>query len=147
MADTTWFAHDRFGMFIHWGLYSVPAGVWKGKKIRKNYSECWEEHSSEYMPFRRQEELIGLIHACRSSCLVNSRINFASPSDRCDYLSMMDNCFPDTTFDKAWETSGILESGQPVRTRTSGGGTWVSYPKDASGLLLPVIKVEINPRG
>ena len=24
-ADTTWFTHDRFGMFIHWGLYAQPA--------------------------------------------------------------------------------------------------------------------------
>ena len=24
-GDTTWFVHDRFGMFIHWGLYSMPA--------------------------------------------------------------------------------------------------------------------------
>lgn len=24
-ADTQWFTHDRFGMFIHWGLYSMPA--------------------------------------------------------------------------------------------------------------------------
>ena len=21
----------RFGMFIHWGLYSIPAGEWKGR--------------------------------------------------------------------------------------------------------------------
>ena len=24
-GDTDWFVHDRFGMFIHWGLYSLPA--------------------------------------------------------------------------------------------------------------------------
>lgn len=23
-GDTSWFVHDRFGMFIHWGLYSMP---------------------------------------------------------------------------------------------------------------------------
>lgn len=27
-----WFREARFGMFIHWGLYSVPAGEWKDKK-------------------------------------------------------------------------------------------------------------------
>jgi alpha-L-fucosidase len=26
-----WFNEARFGMFIHWGLYSVPAGEWQGK--------------------------------------------------------------------------------------------------------------------
>ncbi|MEM1212092.1 MAG: alpha-L-fucosidase [Planctomycetota bacterium] len=28
-GDTDWFVHDRFGMFIHWGLYAMPArGEW-----------------------------------------------------------------------------------------------------------------------
>ncbi len=26
-----WWRDARFGMFIHWGIYSVPAGVWDGK--------------------------------------------------------------------------------------------------------------------
>lgn len=25
MPDTEWFVHDRFGLFIHWGIYSLPA--------------------------------------------------------------------------------------------------------------------------
>jgi len=28
-----WWRDARFGMFIHWGLYAVPAGEWEGKKI------------------------------------------------------------------------------------------------------------------
>ena len=24
-GNTEWFRHDRFGMFIHWGLYAMPA--------------------------------------------------------------------------------------------------------------------------
>ena len=28
-----WWRKARFGMFIHWGVYSVPAGVYNGKKI------------------------------------------------------------------------------------------------------------------
>ncbi|MBO5797803.1 MAG: alpha-L-fucosidase [Clostridia bacterium] len=28
-GDTKWFTHDRFGMFIHWGIYAMPArGEW-----------------------------------------------------------------------------------------------------------------------
>jgi len=26
-----WFAQDKYSMFIHWGLFSIPAGEWKGK--------------------------------------------------------------------------------------------------------------------
>jgi alpha-L-fucosidase len=25
LGDTKWFTHDRFGLFIHWGLYALPA--------------------------------------------------------------------------------------------------------------------------
>ncbi|MBN1851712.1 MAG: alpha-L-fucosidase [Pirellulales bacterium] len=28
-----WWRDARFGMFIHWGVYSVPAGTYQGKKI------------------------------------------------------------------------------------------------------------------
>lgn len=28
-----WFQSDRFGMFIHWGLYSIPA---RGEWVRLN---------------------------------------------------------------------------------------------------------------
>ena len=28
-----WFRAGRFGMFIHWGLYAIPAGEWQGQQI------------------------------------------------------------------------------------------------------------------
>jgi alpha-L-fucosidase len=31
-----WFADARFGMFIHWGVYSGAEGVWKGEKLRSD---------------------------------------------------------------------------------------------------------------
>lgn len=38
---TDWFTEARFGMFIHWGLYSAAEGMWKGEKLRyvNNYAE------------------------------------------------------------------------------------------------------------
>jgi alpha-L-fucosidase len=32
-ARMAWWREARFGMFIHWGLYSVPAGTYDGKQI------------------------------------------------------------------------------------------------------------------
>ncbi len=32
-ARMQWWREARFGMFIHWGLYSVPAGTWQGQQI------------------------------------------------------------------------------------------------------------------
>ncbi len=258
-SNRDWFTHDRFGMFIHWGLYSIPAGIWKGEKAKHNYSEwlqggnqipseeyqklaeqfnptdfsaeawigeakragmkyflitakhhdgfalwptkastynvmdatpfkrdilgeladackrfdiklgfyyshwqdwegtggdicsthmegelyqhpsdeqfadywqnkclvqvrelmenykpaflwfdSWNEDSYHFITDARQDELIDLVKQIDSACLVNSRIQFLNPSDRIDYLSMMDNCFPDNGFDKPWETSGTL---------------------------------------
>jgi alpha-L-fucosidase len=28
-----WWRESRFGMFIHWGLYAIPAGEWEGKNV------------------------------------------------------------------------------------------------------------------
>jgi alpha-L-fucosidase len=28
-----WFHEAKFGLFIHWGLYAVPAGEWKGRPV------------------------------------------------------------------------------------------------------------------
>lgn len=32
-ARMAWYNEAKFGCFIHWGVYSVPAGIWKGKKL------------------------------------------------------------------------------------------------------------------
>jgi len=266
MARTDWFTNDRFGMFVHWGLYSLPAGIWKGRRIQHPYAEwlqasekipraeyqqlaqrfnpakfdadawmrsvraagmkyflitakhhdgfaLWPTQASAYniadaTPFRRdvlgelaaaakrhgiklgfyyshwldwegtggdictvhmeneeyvhpsqqqfedywqgkclvqirelienydpclfwfdswhdyqgkgrdftsayltparQDELISLIRGLSDTCLVNSRINMTHPSDRVDYISMMDNEYPERGFAKPWETSGTL---------------------------------------
>src|SRR5581483_4660952 len=31
-ARIQWFREAKFGLFIHWGLYSIPAGYWKGQR-------------------------------------------------------------------------------------------------------------------
>lgn len=38
-----WWRKARFGLFIHWGLYSIPAGAWGGKT---NYAE-WIRNQAE----------------------------------------------------------------------------------------------------
>jgi len=37
-ARVAWWQQARFGMFIHWGVYSLPGGEWKGKKV-EGYAE------------------------------------------------------------------------------------------------------------
>ena len=54
-ARMAWFNEARFGLFIHWGVYSVPAGEWQGKT---NYGEWFMEETkmpvSQYEQFAKQ---------------------------------------------------------------------------------------------
>ena len=33
MDSRTWFKNAKYGMMIHWGLYALPAGEWKGERM------------------------------------------------------------------------------------------------------------------
>ena len=46
-GDTAWFRHDRFGMFIHWGLYAMPAR----HEWIKNYECIPEEKYDKYFKY------------------------------------------------------------------------------------------------
>ena len=56
-ARIKWWREARFGMFIHWGLYSIPAGVWKDKVHPTGYSE-WIMFD-EKIPAKEYELLAG----------------------------------------------------------------------------------------
>jgi alpha-L-fucosidase len=32
-ARLAWFREAKYGLFIHWGLYAIPAGEWKGRAV------------------------------------------------------------------------------------------------------------------
>jgi len=54
-----WFREARFGLFIHWGVYSVPAGEFKtATKTNTNFGEWFLEESkmpvSQYEQFAQQ---------------------------------------------------------------------------------------------
>jgi alpha-L-fucosidase len=52
-ARMEWWRDARFGLFIHWGIYSVPAGVWKGKR---NYAE-WIRNDAQ-IPLKVYEKFV-----------------------------------------------------------------------------------------
>lgn len=53
-----WWRDAKFGMFIHFGIYAIPAGEWKGKNIRGHaewiVSELPEEEKANYFDLRHQ---------------------------------------------------------------------------------------------
>ena len=38
-ARMSWWREARFGLFIHWGVYAVPAGVYKGEEVPSKFGE------------------------------------------------------------------------------------------------------------
>jgi alpha-L-fucosidase len=49
-----WWSEARFGMFIHWGLYSIPAGEWKGNT---NHAE-WIRTTAQ-IPLEEYNKFVG----------------------------------------------------------------------------------------
>ena len=49
-GDTSWFVHDRFGMFIHWGLYALPARHEWVKHREKMTNEQYEKYFRHFDP-------------------------------------------------------------------------------------------------
>ena len=53
-ARMKWWREARFGLFIHWGLYAIPAGEWKGNT---NHAE-WIRHTAR-IPIKEYEKFVG----------------------------------------------------------------------------------------
>jgi len=64
-ARMQWWREGRFGMFVHWGLYSGLAGTWKGKPVgdrggmewiqQRVHADTWE-YAHEAVPLFRPRE-------------------------------------------------------------------------------------------
>ena len=39
MDNRTWFREAQYGMMAHWGLYSLLAGEWRGRRVGLDYAE------------------------------------------------------------------------------------------------------------
>jgi alpha-L-fucosidase len=61
-ARMKWWREARFGMFIHWGIYSVPAGIYQGRNIPnlgewiQNYAKIpsveYKKYADQFNPTR-----------------------------------------------------------------------------------------------
>lgn len=49
-GDSSWFVHDRFGMFIHWGIYALPARHEWVKSREKIDDETYETYFRHFDP-------------------------------------------------------------------------------------------------
>src|ERR1700733_5573625 len=76
-----WWRQARFGMFIHWGVYSVPAGTYDGKRIEgigewiMNHGKIpvarYREYAKEFNPVKyNAEEWVALAKAAGMKYIV-----------------------------------------------------------------------------
>lgn len=56
-ARTRWFLNDRFGMFIHWGLYAIPArGEWV-RSVERISNEAYQPYFDAFNPTHFRPDL------------------------------------------------------------------------------------------
>ena len=58
-ARMQWWRDARFGMFIHWGIYAVPAGIQDGKIVDAKHGSEWLQcdallRRDQYEPYAKQ---------------------------------------------------------------------------------------------
>lgn len=80
-ARMQWWREARFGMFIHWGVYSVPAGTYKGERIEgigewimlkaKIPVEEYRQYAKQFNPVKyRPEQWVKLAKAAGMKYIV-----------------------------------------------------------------------------
>lgn len=57
-ARMAWWRDATFGLFIHWGLYAIPAGTWNGETLGKGRIGEWIMHDLN-IPVADYEKLAG----------------------------------------------------------------------------------------
>lgn len=92
-----WFIKDRFGMFIHWGIYAIPArGEWI-KTVEKIKDEDYDKYFDEFNPtdynpreWAKLAKQAGMKYAVMTAkhhdgfCLFDSKYtNYKSTNTRC----------------------------------------------------------------
>ncbi|MBQ3591163.1 MAG: alpha-L-fucosidase [Clostridia bacterium] len=59
MTSREWFKQAKFGMMIHWGLYSLPAGEWRGERMTEIGEWCQQYFR---IPNREYHKLAGIFN-------------------------------------------------------------------------------------
>ncbi len=48
VGDSEWFVRDRFGLFIHWGIYSLAARLERCVPSSRPWAACWARSSPRW---------------------------------------------------------------------------------------------------
>src|SRR5260370_28056 len=116
-----WWREARFGMFIHWGLYAIPAGEWKGKPVEgigewvMNHAKIpvteYEQLARQFNPVKfnayesrsitkaEREELLSMVHQYQPTALVSGRVG----NNAGDYDTVGDNQVAVGPMKRDWE--------------------------------------------
>ena len=62
MDNRTWFKQAQYGMMAHWGLYSLLAGEWRGRRVGLDYAEWIQSRmpipNAEYEQLANEDETV-----------------------------------------------------------------------------------------
>ena len=85
MTNAEFFKQAKFGMFIHWGLYSLPAGEWKGKR-----TEFPGEWVMAYNKIPDREKDLAAVCRARTEKAISDGIDKVYSDHVADYKSLFD---------------------------------------------------------
>jgi len=125
----------KYGFYYsHWQDWEYPGGAmpeWYPKVPDAEFEKYWQEKSlpqvkellanfdpdllwfdtwdwETHITDKRRDELIALVRANSSKCLINGRISYNNPGENIDFLEMHDNQYPDKILEKPWQTPATM---------------------------------------
>ena len=60
MENIQWFREAKYGMMAHWGLYSVLAGEYRGKRVETyaEYQNCFMNRIIGYLESKNRHAIV-----------------------------------------------------------------------------------------
>ena len=133
-ARLQWFREARFGLFIHWGVYAVPAGFWQGKPVGAEWIMFQGKIPvSDYRAFAKQFTAVNYDPSAWAQLAADAGIKYVViTAKHHDGFALFDSAFSDWNAVKASSAKRdlIKPLAEAVRAKGMKFGVYYSQSQD-----------------